>query len=107
MAAAAAAAAVQGWRALSQEVWVRGQWLMGLLVLQSTSSFVLEANEGLIRDHLVITLFLTMLVGAGGNAGNQSAIQVIRGLATKEMEVRSVFFRIIRGTPRNVLHTLA
>jgi hypothetical protein len=36
----------------------------------------------------VITLFLTMLVGAGGNAGNQSAIQVIRGLATKEMEVR-------------------
>lgn len=29
-----------------------------------------------------MTLFLTMLVGAGGNAGNQSAIKVIRGLAT-------------------------
>lgn len=32
------------------------------------------------QDHLVVTLFLTMLVGAGGNAGNQSAIKVIRGL---------------------------
>ena len=36
----------------------------------------------MVREHLVITLFLTMLVGAGGNAGNQSAIFVIRGLAT-------------------------
>lgn len=34
----------------------------------------------LVQDHLVVTLFLTMLVGAGGNAGNQSAIKVIRGL---------------------------
>ena len=37
------------------------------------------------RENIVITLFLTMLVGAGGNAGNQSAIRVIRGLATGEM----------------------
>ena len=38
---------------------MRGSWLLGLLALQSLSSFVLEANEGLIREHLVITLFLT------------------------------------------------
>lgn len=31
---------------------------------------------------MVVTLFLTMLVGAGGNAGNQSAIKVIRGLVS-------------------------
>lgn len=64
------------------EAWARGRWLLGLLALQSTSSFVLDAYQGLLRDHLVVTLFLTMLVGAGGNAGNQSAIHVIRGLAT-------------------------
>lgn len=32
--------------------------------------------QALLEDHLVVTLFLTMLVGAGGNAGNQSAIKV-------------------------------
>lgn len=64
------------------EAWARGRWLLGLLALQSTSSFVLDAYAPLLRDHLVVTLFLTMLVGAGGNAGNQSAIHVIRGLAT-------------------------
>jgi hypothetical protein len=36
----------------------------------------------LLQDHIVVTLFLTMLVGAGGNAGNQSAIKVIRGLVS-------------------------
>jgi Mg/Co/Ni transporter MgtE len=59
---------------------VRRRWLLGLLVLQSTSSFVLDNYQELLRNHLVVTLFLTMLVGAGGNAGNQSAIKVIRGL---------------------------
>jgi Mg/Co/Ni transporter MgtE len=64
------------------EAWARGRWLLGLLALQSLSSVVLDAYADLLRDHLVVTLFLTMLVGAGGNAGGQSAIHVIRGLAT-------------------------
>ena len=46
------------------------------------SSFVLDSYQELLRNHLVVTLFLTMLVGAGGNAGNQSAIKVIRGLVS-------------------------
>jgi len=64
----------------------RGRWLVGLLVVQSFSSVVLERFEPLIREHLAVTLFLTMLVGAGGNAGNQSAIKVIRGLATGQLD---------------------
>ena len=51
-------------------------------MLQSTSSFVLESYQQLIKENLVVTVFLTMLVGAGGNAGNQSAIKVIRGLVS-------------------------
>ena len=56
-----------------KESRVRATWLLGLLVLQSLSSFVLEANQALIKEHLVVTLFLTMLVGAGGNSGSGSA----------------------------------
>jgi Mg/Co/Ni transporter MgtE len=65
-----------------EEAISRGRWLVGLLVLQSSSSFILDSYQELIKEHLVVTFFLTMLVGAGGNAGNQSAIKVIRGLAT-------------------------
>jgi cation transporter-like permease len=59
----------------------RAYWLVGLLALQSCSGFILSQNELLLQDHPVIVYFLTMLVGAGGNAGNQASVRVIRGLA--------------------------
>lgn len=73
----------------------RGGWLVGLLVVQSLSSFILKSNENLLQRHAVIVRFLTMLVGAGGNAGNQASVRVIRGLATGRMddENRNAYLR--------------
>ena len=59
----------------------RAGWLVGLLVFQSLSSFILSRNESLLQQHTVIIHFLTMLVGAGGNAGNQASVGVVRGIA--------------------------
>lgn len=59
----------------------RASWLIGLLVFQSLSSYILEANEQILQAHPNIVYFLTMLVGAGGNAGNQATVRAIRGLA--------------------------
>lgn len=53
----------------------RAGWLVGLLVLQSMSSFIILRNEELLQTHIVIVQFLTMLVGAGGNAGNQASVR--------------------------------
>jgi len=63
----------------------RATWLLGLLVAQSCSSFVLADNEQLLVTHPTVIFFMTMLVGAGGNAGNQAAVRIIRGLATGEV----------------------
>jgi Mg/Co/Ni transporter MgtE len=63
-----------------QEVKARGKWLLILMLFQSGSSFVLSQYATLVREHLVLTLFLTMLVGAGGNAGAQSAMQTLQQL---------------------------
>ena len=38
------------------------RWLLGLLILQSISSVVLDSYQHLIKEHLVVTFFLTMLV---------------------------------------------
>ena len=54
---------------------------------------VLDLYQDLLRNHLVITLFLTMLVGAGGNAGNQSAIKVIRGLVGSFCRILIQYFK--------------
>jgi cation transporter-like permease len=64
-----------------QNMFDRGTWLIGLLIFQSCSSFILAYNEKMLQVHPTIIYFLTMLVGAGGNAGNQAAVRVIRELA--------------------------
>ena len=74
----------------------RAAWLVGLLVLQSMSSFIISRNEKLLQNHLVIVRFLTMLVGAGGNAGNQASVGVIRGLATGSVNDRNVKKTVMR-----------
>ena len=71
-----------GW---TSSVRSRATWLLGLLVAQSCSSFVLANNEQLLVTHPTVIFFMTMLVGAGGNAGNQAAVRIIRGLATGEV----------------------
>ena len=71
-----------GW---AESLQPRATWLIGLLIAQSCSSFILADNEDLLATHPTILLFLTMLVGAGGNAGNQASVRLIRGLATGEV----------------------
>lgn len=58
-----------------QSISDRAGWLVGLLVLQSLSSFIIARNENLLKEHVVIVRYLTMLVGAGGNAGNQASVR--------------------------------
>jgi len=72
-----------GW---TSSIRTRATWLLGLLVCQSCSSFILADNESLLVSHPIVIYFMTMLVGAGGNAGNQAAVRIIRGLATGEVD---------------------
>jgi len=78
-------------------VWNRASWLLSLLMLQSFSSAALGSFAALLEKHLALALFLTMLTGTAGNAGNQSSAMVIRGLATGEInprrDLRRVAFR--------------
>jgi Mg/Co/Ni transporter MgtE len=63
------------------DLYDRGSWLLGLLILQSGSSFILANYEKLLSEHQALIYFLTMLVGAGGNAGNQACVKMVRELA--------------------------
>ena len=64
-----------------QAMFERSSWLSGLLIFQSFSTLILSKNEHILQKHPTVVYFLTALVGAGGNAGNQASVRVIRGLA--------------------------
>lgn len=72
-------------------VWQRTPWLVGLLLLQSLSSLILSGYKDVVDAHFIISMFLTMLIGTGGNAGNQSSAVIIRGLATGEISRKNSF----------------
>lgn len=74
----------------------RGVWLVGLLILQSVSSLILAGYTTMLNQYTIIAVFLTMLIGTGGNAGNQSATLVIRGLTTQEMTHANAMRVLIR-----------
>lgn len=79
----------------------RSSWLVGLLIFQSLSSYILRYNEALLQSHPVIVYYLTMLVGAGGNAGNQATVRAIRGIAlgtlTEETTMKFIIKEICTG----------
>jgi hypothetical protein len=72
----------------SNSLYDRGAWLVGLLILQSFSSFIIKNNEAMLQRHAVIVRFLTMLVGAGGNAGNQASVRYVQNARMKMYAIR-------------------
>jgi len=74
----------------------RGMWLVSLLILQSASAYILRQYEAFTSQHIFFSFFYTMLIGTGGNAGNQSATLVIRGLATGEISAKNTFTVLFR-----------
>jgi len=74
----------------------RATWLIGLLFFQSCSGFILSRNEVLLQKYPIIVYFLTMLVGAGGNAGNQASVRVIRSLALGTLHSKTIPSYLLR-----------
>ena len=66
---------------------------MSLCALPPGSSFILASFQDLLAEHVEVALYLTMLVGAGGNAGNQAAVHVIRELAVSKGSARISLLR--------------
>ncbi|MBN2484273.1 MAG: magnesium transporter [Candidatus Omnitrophica bacterium] len=77
-------------------LWKRSFWLIVLTVLESASSLVLQKYGGVIQNWIALTFFLPILVATGGNAGMQSAMMVIRGLAVGDIKVKDFFKVILR-----------
>lgn len=66
-------------------------WLIVLMVLNIGSIFLQDQFQFLIGTLTAISVFLTTLCDTGGNSGSQSSTLIIRGLATKDFELKDYF----------------
>jgi magnesium transporter len=77
------------------EIWrKRIPWLILLMISATFTSLVITSFE----DKLVSTAmgtvliaFIPMIMGTGGNAGGQTSVTIIRGLALEEIKMRDIF----------------
>ena len=72
----------------------RAGWLLILLVTGTLTSLILEHFQSTLERHLLLVFFIPLLNGTGGNTGTQSAMLVIRSLATGDLHVRN-WFRVL------------
>jgi magnesium transporter len=74
-------------------------WLLVLALGATFTVSVLGAFEAAIEQLVVLTLFIPLLIGMGGNTGNQAATTVTRALALQDVrskDIAEVFFRELR-----------
>ena len=75
------------------EIWKqRMPWLLLLMITATFTSQIITTFEG--KLSAILTAFIPMLMGSGGNAGGQTSVTIIRGLALEEIRLRDIF-RII------------
>jgi len=61
-------------------------WLLVLLLANSGTSAVIAGQQEVLSRLVVLTAFIPLLIGTGGNVGAQSSTVVIRGLSTQRIQ---------------------
>lgn len=75
---------------ITQLVRSRIVWLLVLAVGATLTVQVLEVFEGTLAQVTVLALFVPLLIGTGGNTGNQAATTVTRALALGDVRARDI-----------------
>ncbi len=70
---------------------LRVVWLLVLAVGATLTVTVLDRFEDTLESVVVLALFVPLLIGTGGNVGNQAATTITRALALGDVATRDVF----------------
>lgn len=66
-------------------------WLIILVFVSLLSSGIIGYYETTLQTLIILTVFIPLLTGSGGNAGAQSATMMVRALATGDVEISHWF----------------
>ncbi len=80
----------------------RAGWLSALFVSEMLTASAMQHYEGELQKAVVLTLFIPLIMSAGGNSGSQATSLLIRALALGQLRLRD-WWRVGRpGAPRGL-----
>jgi len=85
-------------------------WLAVLVLANGLTTQVIAMNDEVLKQVVLLTAFIPLLIGAGGNVGAQSSTVVIRGLSTQRIQrlglLRAIAKEALAGALLGVLMAL-
>lgn len=66
-------------------------WLLLLMISSTVTSAIISHYEAALASMVILTSFIPMLMGTGGNAGSQSSVTIIRGISLDEIKMGNIF----------------
>lgn len=73
-------------------IWkARIPWLLLLMISATVTGAIIASFESALAACAVLTTFIPMLMGTGGNSGSQASVTVIRELSLGEVKLSDIF----------------
>ncbi len=70
--------------------FTRIPWLVLLMISATFTGAIIAGFESALSVCVILTAFIPMLMGTGGNSASQASVMVIRGLSLGEIEFRDI-----------------
>ncbi len=86
-----------------ETLWHRVPWLLLLMISSTFTGIIIAGYEEKLAGALILTAFIPMLMGTGGNAGSQSSVTIIRSLSLDEIEFKDIFWVIFKECRVSIL----
>ena len=67
----------------------RALWLLILMLSATFTSTIISSFDGILAQIIILSSFIPMITGSGGNAGSQASVSVIRALSLGEIEFKN------------------
>jgi magnesium transporter len=74
------------------ETWKsRIPWLLLLMISSTFTGMIITSFESALATQTILTVFIPMIMGTGGNSGGQSSVTIIRALSLGEVGFKDTF----------------
>lgn len=75
----------------ARKVKFRYKWLIINLATAFLASFVVSQFESTISEYVLLAVYMPIVAGMGGNAATQTLAVLVRGIALKQISLRTAF----------------
>lgn len=65
-------------------------WLLIMMISSTFTGMIINSYEAALEANVILTAFIPMLMGTGGNSGSQSSVTIIRSLSLGELDFKDL-----------------